>query len=94
MTGQAEVTLSAGTKQIANTVYFVKKLASSVLGKPAISELGLTQLVRTEDLNERRDWKRQHPKLFRELEATDTQVRIAIKGRENTIICYRHRRKL
>ena len=78
VTGQAEVTLSAGTKRVVDTVYFVENLASPLLGKPAISKLGLIQFVGTVDSNERRDWKRQHPRLFRGLGAMDTQVRIVI----------------
>ena len=58
VTGQAEVTLSAGTKQVVDTVYFVENLASPLLGKPAISKLGLIQFVETVDSNKRCDWKR------------------------------------
>ena len=49
VTGQAQVTLSAGTKQVVDTIYFVKNLASPLLGKPAISKLGLIQFVGTVD---------------------------------------------
>ena len=41
VTGQAEVTLSAGAKQIVDTVYFVDHLALPLLSKPAISKLVL-----------------------------------------------------
>ena len=74
VTGQAEVTLSAGTKQVVDTVYFVENLTSPLLGKPAISKLGLIQFVETVDSNERR----KHPRLFTGLGAMDTQVRIVI----------------
>ena len=41
VTGQAEVTLSAGAKQIVDTVYFVDNLALPLLSKPAISKFVL-----------------------------------------------------
>ena len=45
VTGQVEVTLSTQTKQIVDTVLFVKNLASSLLSRPAISKVGLIQFV-------------------------------------------------
>ena len=66
--------MSAKTKQVVDTVYFVENLASPLLGKPAISKLGLIQFVGTVDSNERR----KHPRLFTGLGAMDTQVRIVI----------------
>ena len=70
--------MSAGTKQVVDTVYFVKNLASPLLDKPAISKLVLIQFEGTVGSNDRRDWKRQHPRLFRGLGAMNTQVRIVI----------------
>jgi len=74
--GQAKVHLRLRDKFISETVYFVDGLRTPLLGKPAISNLGLIQFIDAVESETALWWTRKYPKLFTGLGTLPSKVKI------------------
>lgn len=78
VTGQANTCLSLGDKEISENVYFVENLVTPLLGKPAISKLGLIKFDECLDTVLATKWPERFSKLFQGLGTMDSKVSILL----------------
>ena len=76
--GVSEVTISTNSKSVQEKLYVVKNLVTPLLGKPAISKLGLLNSI--DEIQVDTDWRSEFPRLFRGLGTMESEARIILDG--------------
>lgn len=78
--GSTKVTLKIQDKMVEDTIYIVNGLVEPLLGKPAISGLGLIQFIDEVNDKSAHNWCSEFPKLFQGLGEMGSEVRISLQS--------------
>jgi len=83
--GYAEVTISNNKSTIKENVYVVDNLTTPLLGKPAITNLGLISFVDSVGTTQK-DWFLSYPNLFKGLGTMDNEVKIILDNKVSPFV--------